>query len=177
MSKNTDISKGGPSRGFQIFTKIGEKFTKILDMALNPQFLAEHQVSYHFGKLWPYCCRAFSQALRAAGWALPNFIPFQSEAWPPEGLRPPSQPKSSLQSSRSLEPWRTEMAPERSLGYQDIPLSFNPSRYHLSVISGISQILGGQEGFLRGILVFRTSILMPGTISPLVSPSASEDVI
>ena len=39
--------------------KIGKKFTKILNMAWNPQFLAEHQVSYHFGKLWPYPLQGF----------------------------------------------------------------------------------------------------------------------
>ena len=39
--------------------KIGKKFTKILNMAWNPQFLDEHQVSYHFGKLWPYPLQGF----------------------------------------------------------------------------------------------------------------------
>ena len=33
---------------------------------------------------------AFSQALRAAVWATPNFFPFQYEAWPPWRLRPTS---------------------------------------------------------------------------------------
>ena len=50
-----DILKGGPRGLSIIFLRIGKKITKILNMACNPQFWAEHQVSYHFKKLWLIC--------------------------------------------------------------------------------------------------------------------------
>ena len=46
--------KRGPLQGVLDFMKILKKITKILNMAWNPQFWSEHQVSYHFGKLWSY---------------------------------------------------------------------------------------------------------------------------
>ena len=62
-------------------------------------------------------------------------------AW---GAVPSPPPKSFLQSSKSLEHWRTEIVLERSLGLWMpgttsllVSMSFNPSRYHLSSNSGI----------------------------------------
>ena len=92
-------------------------------------------------------------------------------AW---GAVPSPPPKSSLQSSKSLEHWRTEIvteswSSERPYGCQEELLIWcllqDSPVLHLWHL-----ILRGQEGFLRGVLVLRTTIWMPGTISLFVSP-------
>ena len=72
----------------------------------------------------------------AGSWlAPPNFVPFQSEAWPPQGLRPHLHQNQSLPFSHQgywnlegqkwflrgvLDHWRTGGFLEWSLGFQDV---------------------------------------------------------